>query len=152
MFSSLLELISRIGIIKIQLKPNPSCVHLLFLCFNNSLLVMRHLKSQYLGLVVGHLLYQRLTSKLLGATSEVLGGVGRVWCHDGRPSSCSRMHHCRCARWVMLVWPLLWHVGYCKQYQQKKSMKWVYSLKSLQTERRSWKTNKTKQFYTDRIS
>lgn len=79
---------------------------------------------QYLGLVVGHLLYQRLASKLLGATSEVLGGVGLVWCHDGRPSSCSRMHHCRCARWVMLVWSLLLHVWYCKLTQQNKRMQW----------------------------
>lgn len=63
-----------------------------------------------LGLVVVHLLYQRLTSKLLGATGKVLGGVSWALCHNGWSGSCSRVHHCRRARLVMLVWSLLWHV------------------------------------------
>lgn len=100
-------------------------------CASNSYIEKhkRFLILQYLGLVVGHLLYQRLISKLLGATSVVLGGVGRVLCHDGWPGSCSRMHHCRRARWVMLVWSLLLHVWYCKLTQQNKKMQWETSLR-----------------------
>lgn len=65
-----------------------------------------------LGLVVWHLLDQRLTGELLRAAGEVLGRVGGARCYNGW-SRCRRwVHHGGRARWVVLIRPLLGHVGY----------------------------------------
>lgn len=66
----------------------------------------------YLWRVVTHLRDQLLTGELLWAAGEVLGRVGGAWCYN-RWSCCrGRVHHGGRARWVVLVWPLLGHVGY----------------------------------------
>lgn len=65
-----------------------------------------------LGLVVWHLLHKGLACELLGATGEVLGGVGRVWGHYVGACSRVRVHHGRCPWLMVLVRSLLGHVGY----------------------------------------
>lgn len=87
----------------------------------------------YLWLIMSHLLDQRLTGELLRAAGEVLGRVGGALCYN-RGSCCSGwVHHGGRALRVVLVWPLLGHVGYWgvmgRDFMGKK-----FSLTSLESE------------------
>lgn len=59
--------------------------------------------QSYLGLVVRHLLDQRLTGELLRAAGEVLGRVGGAGRHDRGPRRGRRVHHGGRAWRVVLV-------------------------------------------------
>lgn len=76
-----------------------------------------------LWLVVRHLLDQWLTGELLRAAGEVLGRVSGALCYNRW--SCCRcwMHHGGRARRVVLVWPLLGHVGYWRGIHEEAEEK-----------------------------
>lgn len=80
----------------------------------------------YLWLIVWHLLHQLLAGELLWATGEVLGGVGRAGCYDRGPGGCGGVHHGGWAGRVVLLRPLLGHVGYWEEDEEGwRSMLWV---------------------------
>lgn len=89
--------------------------------------------GSYLWLVMCHLLNQWLTGELLRAAGEVLGRVSGALCYNRW--SCCRcwVHHGGCAWRVVLVWPLLGHVGYCR-FMWRDYMGKKFCLTSLNSE------------------